>query len=166
MTVPNQGQSRAGALTRHVHEWSQITDDYTTLQAIRRVKLPLGLKHVLSPNCNLCDTSVPEDLEHALITCKRNEEVSGWLLQTIHPHIPTITPKKLILLDFGPLPSSHHLPLVWLTAQVLGNIWTSRSEKKTPTLMNTRAMLEAGISIMRKTRFHKSCKIIETLVRI
>ena len=125
----------------------------------------MGLKQVLSPNCNLCDTSVPEDLEHALITCKRNEEVSGWLLQTIHPHIPTITPKKLILLDFGPLPSSHHLPLVWLTAQVLGIVWTSRLEKKTPTLMNTRAMLEAGISIMRKTRFHKSCKIIETLVR-
>ena len=41
MTVPNQGQFRAGALTRHVQEWSQITDDYITLQAIKGVKLPL-----------------------------------------------------------------------------------------------------------------------------
>ena len=39
--VPNQGQFRAGALTRHVQEWSYITDDYITLQAIRGVKLPL-----------------------------------------------------------------------------------------------------------------------------
>ena len=126
----------------------------------------MGLKGVLSPSCNMCDTSAPEDLEHALITCKRNKEVSEWLLQIIHSHIPNITPKKLILLDFGPLPSSHHLPLVWLTAQVLGNIWTLRSEKKTPTLLNTRAMLEAGISIMRKTRFHKNCKMIEKLISI
>ena len=40
-TVPNQGKFAAGVLTRHVHEWSQITDDYISLQAIRGVKLPL-----------------------------------------------------------------------------------------------------------------------------
>ena len=41
VTVPDQGKFGAGVLTRHVHEWSQITDDYATLQAIRGVKLPL-----------------------------------------------------------------------------------------------------------------------------
>ena len=40
-TVPNQGKFTAGVLTRHVHEWSQITDDYISLQAIRGVILPL-----------------------------------------------------------------------------------------------------------------------------
>ena len=41
MTVPNQGQFVAGALTRHVEEWSQVTDDYVSLQAIVGVKIPL-----------------------------------------------------------------------------------------------------------------------------
>ena len=49
--VPNQGQFRAGALTRHVQEWSNITDDYVTLQAIRGVKLPLiGIPPVRPPS--------------------------------------------------------------------------------------------------------------------
>ena len=41
VTVPNQGQFVAGVLTRHVQEWSNVTEDYVTLQAIRGVKLPL-----------------------------------------------------------------------------------------------------------------------------
>ena len=40
-TVPDQGKFTAGGLTRHVHEWSLITDDYITLQAVRGVLLPL-----------------------------------------------------------------------------------------------------------------------------
>ena len=39
--VPSQGQFVAGALTRHVEEWSSVTDDYVALQAVRGVKLPL-----------------------------------------------------------------------------------------------------------------------------
>ena len=39
--VPNQGQFRAGALTRFLQEWSNVTDDPVTLQAIRGVRLPM-----------------------------------------------------------------------------------------------------------------------------
>ena len=41
VTVPDQGKFTAGVLTRHVHEWSQITQDYISLQAVRGVLLPL-----------------------------------------------------------------------------------------------------------------------------
>ena len=41
VTVSSQGQFVAGALTRHVEEWSSVTDDYVALQAVRGVKLPL-----------------------------------------------------------------------------------------------------------------------------
>ena len=44
VNVPNQGQFRAGALTRFLQEWSDITDDPVTLQAIRGVKLPMTSK--------------------------------------------------------------------------------------------------------------------------
>ena len=39
--VPNQGQLRAGALTRFLQEWSNVTHDPVTLQAIRGVRLPM-----------------------------------------------------------------------------------------------------------------------------
>ena len=39
--VPNQGQFVAGVLTRHEQEWSNVTDDPVTLQAIRGVRLPM-----------------------------------------------------------------------------------------------------------------------------
>ena len=41
VNVPDQGQFRAGALTRFLREWSNITDNPVTLQAIRCVKLPM-----------------------------------------------------------------------------------------------------------------------------
>ena len=41
VTVPNQGQFVAGVLTRYEQEWSSVTEDHVTLQAIRGVKLPL-----------------------------------------------------------------------------------------------------------------------------
>ena len=44
VNVPNQGQFRAGALTRFFQEWSDITDDPVTLQAIKGVKLPMTSK--------------------------------------------------------------------------------------------------------------------------
>ena len=41
VTVPQQGQFIAGALTRHLNAWRQVTDDYVSLQAIVGVKIPL-----------------------------------------------------------------------------------------------------------------------------
>ena len=45
--VPNQGQFLARVLTRHVQEWSSVTDDSVTLQAFRGVKLPLTGRHLV-----------------------------------------------------------------------------------------------------------------------
>ena len=44
VVVPNQGRFVAGVLTRYEQEWSNITDDPVTLQAIRGVKLPMIAK--------------------------------------------------------------------------------------------------------------------------
>ena len=41
VTVPDQGVFIAGSLSRHVHEWNLITDDYISLSAIKGVSLPL-----------------------------------------------------------------------------------------------------------------------------
>ena len=39
--VPNQGRFVAGVLMGHEQEWSNVTDDPVTLQAIRGVRLPM-----------------------------------------------------------------------------------------------------------------------------
>ena len=39
--VPDQGRFVGGVLTRHEQEWSNVTNDPVTLQAIRGVKLPM-----------------------------------------------------------------------------------------------------------------------------
>ena len=41
VTVPDQGVFIAGSLSRHINEWSQVTDDYISLNAINGVSLPL-----------------------------------------------------------------------------------------------------------------------------
>ena len=41
MTAPQQGQFIAGALTRHLDAWRQVTEDHVSLQAIMGVKIPL-----------------------------------------------------------------------------------------------------------------------------
>ena len=41
VSVPDQGVFIAGSLSRHFNEWKQITDDYTSLNAINGVSLPL-----------------------------------------------------------------------------------------------------------------------------
>ena len=90
--------------------------------------------------------------------------LADWLLQHLHHHVPALSPQQLVLLDFGNLEEGLELPVVWLVAQVLSNIWKSRKEKKKPQLYQTRAVLEAGIVIMRKTRFQNSCTLLETML--
>ena len=120
-----------------------------TQQRLYRMKM----KNVPNPNCSLCQLGVPDTLSHALIGCPSNFEVSTWLIKVLHQHLPGLLPSQIVLLDLEPLQESLQHPVVWLISQVLSTTWTSRREKKKPQLFQTRAKLEAGISILRKTSF-------------
>ena len=124
----------------------------------------MKLQNAPTPNCTQCDRAEPDQLHHALVTCPQNKEVADWLLHHLRLHIPDLSPQQLVVLDFGDLQESLELPVVWLVSQVLANTWKSRKEKKAPRLYKTRAMLEAGITIMRKTRFKNSCTLLETFL--
>ena len=58
------------------------------------------------------------------------------------------------------------LPLVWFIAQVLGQVWSSRKEKKRPQLYQTRAKIEAGIEILRKARLIDASMKLKTIIEI
>ena len=124
----------------------------------------LRIKNTPTPNCIHCDSDVPDQLQHALVTCPQNKEVSDWLLQQLQYYVPSVTPQKLVLLSLVDLQGDHELPIVWFISQVLGNIWSMRVNKKKPQLYQTRSVLEAGIAIMRKSRLKGCCDLLETII--
>ena len=87
-----------------------------------------------------------------------------WLLLVLKPHVPNLLPSQLVLLDLGQLEVSTKLPVIWLLAEVWGYLWECRREKKKPKLYLTRAKIEAGISILRKSRFSNAATIIEEIL--
>ena len=140
--------------------WRMLHNILPTQERLHR----MGLPNAPSPNCTLCDTPTPDQLQHSLLTCPQVMEVADWLLDKLRVHIPALSPQQLVLLDFGQLQEDLELPITWLVAQVLGEIWKLRKDKKAPRLFQTRAMLEAGITIMRKTRYQNCCTLLETFL--
>ena len=47
------------------------------------------------PTCNLCETDVEEDLQHAFISCNYNNGVDEALLRIVEEHVPDINPPTL-----------------------------------------------------------------------
>ena len=144
----------------HTFLWKMLHNLLPTQERLHRMKF----KTAPTPDCTQCDRAEPDQLHHALVTCPQNNEVADWLMQSLHHHIPALSPEQLVVLHLGDLENSLELPLVWLIVQVLSSIWKSRLEKKKPQLRRTRAELEAGIAIMRKTRFQNSCTLLETII--
>ena len=108
---------------------------------------------VLTSNCTQCDMLAPEVLSHALLTCPKNQEVTNWLLNSLHPYIQNLQPQNLVLLNLGNMENEDELTVVWLISNVLSIVWQTRKDRKMPNLFQTRATLEARISILRKSRY-------------
>ena len=106
-----------------------------------------------NPLCTLCTKEVCSDQMHALVHCPFNNGLGFWLIRCLRQIIPQLQPVQLIKLDFGSQMSSHQvLPVIWLSAKTLQEIWMARVSKKNPTLTTTRAALEVHIILLRKTR--------------
>ena len=94
----------------------------------------------------------------------RVSEVGQCLLQMIHRFLPRTVPQQVVLLDLK-LDEHLRLPIIWLIAKTLGDIFSCRQEKKACTLFNTRTTLEASIMLLRKTRYSKAAATLSTLIR-
>ena len=140
--------------------WRMLHNILPTQERLHR----LGMRNAPSPICTHCNSNIVDSLSHSLISCSQNRQVADWLLHLLRPHVLQAEPAELVLLNFGQLPDEMQLPVVWTTAQVLGNIWSCRKEKKRPQLFQTRATLEAGVEILRKTRYYDACNKIESMI--
>ena len=140
--------------------WRMLHDILPTQYRLHR----LGMRNAPTPNCLRCDSLVPESLTHALVTCQKNSEVAAWFLPVVHQHLPGLQPQQLVQLDLGTMDESMRFPMVWLISNVFSLLWQSKKEKKVPNLFQTRAMLEARVTILRKTRINDHCTMIDTMI--
>ena len=144
----------------HSFLWKMLHNVLPTHERLHR----LGMNNIISPLCSQCDQAVNDDLPHALVTCPQNKEVIDWLLNQLVHVSPNICPHQLVLLSLADLQEEHELPVTWLISQTLSYIWTQRIIQKKPTLFQTRALLEAGVSIMRKSRFYECSNAIKAII--
>ena len=108
-------------------------------------------KQYKTPYCSLCSTTETkniEDLNHALIQCKANQDLPQLLLYMLQTHQPQITYKKILTLDLN-IETSLEFPLTWITFSLLCSIWEQR-EKGRVNAAKTRAELEAKCRLLRE----------------
>ena len=116
-----------------------------------------------SPNCDQCDDASPDTLTHSLLTCPCIGAAGSYLLSVLMVELPSILPEQVVLLDFD---VSENLPYSYLSATVLSEIWKCRKEKRVCSAHIIRATLEAGIQILRKTRFKNSAEKLQAVVDV
>ena len=116
-----------------------------------------------SPICKHCDDQIVEDLQHALLSCSYNREISQALMDTLSISQPNLSPSKVLTLSFE-VEEEMELPVVWLTTNILQKIWDFRKEKKRCDLVRVRADLEARVSLLRESRFSEPAAIISQML--
>ena len=123
----------------------------------------LNMPNINSEICSHCNLNIAGDLTHSLLLCPYNDGAGQFLLAKLRHHIPNILPQQVPLLDLE-VDADHQLPLAFLVAAVLSDIWECRKEKKPCHLFSVRAALEAGVNIMRKSRYRKASQTLELIL--
>ena len=115
--------------------------------------------------CRHCQDNTEEDLLHAMFLCEYNRDVSHALVQAILAYDNTITPRRLLTLEYDVADDDLELPITWVTAETLKQIWNSRLSGKRVRLYTIRAEIESKVAMMRKTRHYNSSQKILDIIR-
>ena len=125
-----------------------LHDILPTRERMNRMNLP----GVLSAVCTLCDGNAEDTSEHALLTCSYIRVGSENLLLALQHEDPTMTLERVKFLDFR---YDDLYPMIFLTASILKQLWTSRVEKKRCTWPSVRAQVKSQVLLLRKGRLAK-----------
>ena len=135
------------ALTPPTAAFSSVSS--TTFSQYKNV----GNNTAPSPSCTLCNQNALCDQVHALVLCPYNNGAGLWILNCLRIIFSILQPSQLLRLEFKlDSMTEKALPATWLVARTLHIVWKSRVSKKQTTVATTRAQLEAGIMVMRKTK--------------
>ena len=107
-------------------------------------------------NCSRCHLATQENLNHALFECPSNNGVGNILLQGLRKFDQTITPTKIISLDY----EFEEEIVVRVTGSFLSALWQLRVEKKRVDLVKIRSEMEANCRLLRESRLEKTTEIL------
>ena len=123
--------------------WRMLHDLLPTQSRISRI-LRLG-----DPVCKLCNVQ-EDDLPH-LFDCRFTSTVCQALLKTVRTRCSDVSAKNILLLSLK-LERSQEFSTIWFLSSIFIHVWEKRISKKPATIMETRAMLEAKVNLLRKSR--------------
>ena len=113
-------------------------------------------------SCKLCKAPL-DDLPH-LFECSYSSAVCQALLKSVRSICGDATPTKILLLSLN-VDRPKQFCVIWLISSTLLHVWELRMSKKSATLIETRAMLEAKINLLRKSRrLYDEATLIEELL--
>ena len=141
--------------------WRMMHDLLPCQTRLFRMRMP----NVNSDICTLCNSNVIGDLSHSLLMCNYNGGAGQFLLDKLHHVLPNLLPSQVVLLDLD-VDKDKQLPLVYLIATVLSQVWECRKDKKPCHLQSIRAVLEAGVNILRKSRHSKAADELFSILAI
>ena len=118
-----------------------------------------------SPNCQLCQEEVVENLHHAFFNCSFNSNAGEILRRCLSALMPRLTFNQILNFDMD-LDPSDEFPCVWIASHFLYNIWSSRLEKKRVRLFAIRADLEARATLLRETRFKENSAKVDEIIQL
>ena len=123
--------------------WKILHDLLPTQERISRIM------NTNDPMCKLCNTE-PDNLSH-LFSCSITREVCQALLQVVRSVCPDASSQDILFLSLD-LDKSNQFTMIWFISSTLAHVWSQRSAKKRSSLVETRAVLEARVNILRKSR--------------
>ena len=86
------------------------------------------------------------------------------LLNVLATIYPTVSPQNVLLLSLE-LDLSMEFPAVWLISSTLLFVWTQKISKKQSSIVEVRAMLKAGVNMLRKGRkFQNEAVLIDSFM--
>ena len=113
--------------------------------------------------CKYCPTPTVADLQHCFFGCIKTELVGRSLLAAVRQHDSSVTAAGLLRLEFQD-DGDKEMPLIWVAAQTLLYLWTSRVSGRVVDLYVTRSILETKVNLLRETRFTNHQILINEII--
>ena len=123
------------------------------------------LKQKDNPACSHCSSGFADDCQHALLNCSKNEDVNIWVISFTRKVVPNCSLLDIVTLNLD-INEDMKYPLVWALSHVFSLIWHLRMNKKSVSLFNIRADMEARINFLRTTRVSGLADKLENLLNL
>ena len=108
--------------------WSKKSNTFWVI--VTKLHFQISSRSVTSPNCTHCSTGSTDNIINHSFLCPTNKHVMDSLIETVKTVDATVTPTKLLLLDFEASSNIIENACVWIIVETLSFVWARRKAKK------------------------------------